>query len=190
MLESRQILSCTAALLMSAPAFAALTEWSRASNGNGHYYEAVRSTTAVTWEQARALAEARGGHLATLTSAAENAFVLSLVSGQPEYWSNTYGGPWLGGYQPNPNSPAASGWEWVTGESWSFTNWASGEPGDQGWQGGKEIYLHFANLSGTWNDFTNDGNATYSYIVEYVPSPGGLPLLVALLGVSGRRRKY
>jgi hypothetical protein len=167
---------------------AALVQWSNASGGNGHFYEAILSSTSVTWEQARALAESRGGHLATLTSAAEDAFVFSLVADQPAYWANSFGGPWLGAYQPNPNVPAASGWVWVTGEAWEYTNWSPGEPGDQGWLGGVESYLHFRDLSGGWNDFTNDGNATYSYIVEYtVPTPGCAILLMALNRRSRRR---
>lgn len=167
---------------------AALVEWSNASGGNGHSYEAVLSATKVTWEEARDLAVSRGGHLVTLTSAAENAFVLSLVANQSAYWQNSYGGPWLGAYQPNPNGPADLGWVWVTGEAWEYTNWLPGEPGDQGWQGGVESYLQFGNLSGRWNDFTNEGNATYSYIVEYpVPTPSGAIVLLALNRRSRRR---
>lgn len=171
-------------------ASAELTEWSTASGGNGHSYEAIYSTTRVTWEDARALATARGGYLATLTSELENSFVLSLAVNQNDLWShNTYGGPWLGAYQPDPAAPAASGWAWVTGESWSYTNWALGEPGDQGFGGGRESYLQFVNLNGQWNDFTNDGNQTYSYIVEYtVPAPGvGACCLLALLKSRSRR---
>lgn len=183
-------LGCTACLFVSCLSSASMVQWKAADGGNDHWYEAVVSPTRVTWEQARTLAESRGGHLATLTSAAEDAFVFSLVANRPEFWNNTWGGPWLGGYQPDPAASAATGWVWVTGEAWSYTNWAAGEPGDQGWQGGRESYLHFRDATGGWNDFTNDGNSTYSYIVEYVvPAPSTAALLGALALLNWRRRR-
>jgi hypothetical protein len=178
--------------VLASCAAAAVTQWRTEDGGNGHYYEPVLSQTRVTWEDARALAESRGGYLATLTSAAEDAFVFSIVSSNLEYWSsNNYGGPWLGGYQPDPSVPASVGWEWVTGETWEYTNWALGEPGDQGGPGGRESYLHFVNFSGEWNDFANNGNSTFSYIIEWnmIPSPSPVGLLIAAGLVMSRRRR-
>ncbi len=167
-------------------------EWREEDGGNGHFYEAILSPTRVTWEQARDLAVTLGGHLVTLTSSAEDSFVFSLIANRPELWqSNSFGGPWLGGFQPNPTGTAPDqGWVWVTGEAWSFTNWASGEPGDQGWQGGVESYLQYRDASGGWNDFTNDGNSTYSFIVEYpIPAPATLVALLACTGLAPQRRR-
>lgn len=175
-------------VLASQTALAALTQWRVDQGGNGHWYEAVVNASAVTWEAARTEAESRGGYLATLTSAQEDAFVWGLVANRPELWANTFGGPWLGGYQPDPSVPAASGWVWVTGETWNYTHWAAGEPNDAGWQGGRESYLQFRDGTGGWNDFTNDGNRVYSYVVEYaVPAPTVVPLIGATF-LRRRRR--
>ncbi len=183
-----QCTSMTVAIVMGSSIQAGMVEWTESQGGNGHFYEGVHSASAVTWESAQSLAVDRGGYLVTLTSAAENAFVLSLVDDTSAFWQNSYGGPWLGAYQPDPIGAPSEGWVWVTGETWGYTNWAANEPGDQGWQGGVESYLQFVNLSGKWNDFTNDGNATYSYIVEYTPAPGALAI-GALFGLFRRRRR-
>jgi hypothetical protein len=181
-LSIRCYIALSAAAVVTCSTNAALTQWRAEDGGNGHYYDTVVSPTALTWETARDSALALGGQLATLTSASEDAFVFSLVSSRPDAWSNnTFGGPWLGAYQPNPYGPADQGWVWVTGEAWSYTHWAGGEPNDAGWQGGVESYLQFRDYSGGWNDFTNDGNRVYSFVVEYqLPAPG----VLAMLGVS------
>ncbi len=60
-------------------------------------------------------------HLATLTSAAENAFIVTNLSSALGT-SNTYG-YWFGLFGND-----ASTYQWVTGEPFSFTNWNAGEP--------------------------------------------------------------
>jgi len=72
-------------------------------DGNGHYYQAMWGPDAITWSAAAAAAVARGGYLATVTSAAENAFVAKLVD-DDRMWHLYNGGtahlgPWLGGFQ-------------------------------------------------------------------------------------------
>jgi hypothetical protein len=149
------------------------TQWPVSAGGNDHFYEAVLATGGITWDSARSAAEAQGGYLATITSAAENQFVLSLLS-DPAYWvvsGNYYHGPWLGGFQP-PGSPEPSGnWQWVTGEPFAFTQWdlSSFEPNNAG---GNEDKLHFhsPNAPGAfWNDIDNSSTSiVHGYIVEYV----------------------
>lgn len=78
------VLPCIAVGQFDDSTFASQAEWSIASGGYDHRYEAVVSRTQVTWKQARAPAEACGGYLATLTSAAEDNFVLIAVSDNPE----------------------------------------------------------------------------------------------------------
>ena len=104
-------------------------QWRVEDGGNGHWYQ-LRITGPMTWSNARALAGSIGGHLATPTSGNENQFIVPLAN-HPEAWvadccGNT-GGPWLGGYQPLDADPSAP-WKWVTGEPWSWTGWAAGEP--------------------------------------------------------------
>ena len=86
--------------------------WSRTVNGVTHAYQAVIAP-GITWNQARAAAIAKKGHLTTITSKAENDLVFSHIQ-NTSYWSVCRGnmfGPWLGGWQPlgSQNSRTAMG---------------------------------------------------------------------------------
>jgi len=109
-----------------------------AQDFTNHTYQVVPGT--FTWRQARADAQSRGGHLATITSQAEYNYIRSLgVLPSASYWL---------GATDEENEGV---WAWVTGEPWSFTAWAAGEPNNLG----NEDYLlssgnpdnHF------WNDW-------------------------------------
>jgi hypothetical protein len=128
-------------------------QWS----GNGHWYKAVLTPDGITWDDAKAEAEAEGGHLATLSSAPENEFIFDLIDAAPFWYTDQYNsshGPWIGGFQP-PGSPEPDGnWQWVTGEPFSFTAWYSGQPDNFG---GAECRLNYyakpgPNRSSGWND--------------------------------------
>lgn len=122
---------------------------------NRHTYTFVCFTG--TWVQARADAESRGGHLATLTSVQENDAVDEAF--------DTDHDAWIGGYQPNPGvDEPVGGWAWVTGEPWSFTAWASGEPNDVG----GEDFLQWW-LSDGWND-ASETHQEVAYILEVGPA--------------------
>jgi hypothetical protein len=99
-------------------------QWRIEDGGNGHYYARVMEP--MDWEAAKVRAEALGGHLATITSQAENDLVmpLCLAGGEPSSW--------LGGKRIGEQ------WTWVTGEKWAFSNWAPGEPNNTN---GVEFYL-------------------------------------------------
>lgn len=102
-----------------------------------------------TWDQAKADAEVRGGHLATFTSAQEWNSVKSLL---PEADTRNL---WLGG----TDAGHEGSWTWVTGEPWNFNAWdiASGQPDNAG---GNENYLSrltplYTSGRNVWNDLPN-----------------------------------
>ncbi len=167
-------------------------------SGNNHWYEAVYVPGGITWYDARAKAESSGYYLATATSEVENQFIFSLIN-DPKYWVNGYGfsplihsfGPWLGGYSVGDVTKPES-WRWVTGETWAFTKWGTGEPNLQ-----NEIAIQYFG-NGLWNDrqptwnnlYPNFGGYTVGYIMEKdalvsIPEPGTLILLGAALALIG-----
>jgi hypothetical protein len=141
---------------------------------NGHCYEAVLAA-GLSWDQAKDDCVARGGHLVTITSAAENAFVFNLVSGNPSFWFlDDYGnglGPWLGAYQTPGAEEPDEGWQWVTGEPFSYTNWEVGQPGDMGNVDQNRLrFFKAGGLTGDrWDDCEPDNPLAHrlGYICEY-----------------------
>ncbi|NBS79480.1 hypothetical protein EBS57_06645, partial [bacterium] len=77
-----------------------------------------------TWEQAKADAEARGGHLATITSEAEWNFVRTVLSDDFSAAYESGADIWLGG----SDLKVEGQWEWVTSEIWGFHDWRTGQP--------------------------------------------------------------
>lgn len=148
--------------------------WPIAAGGNGHVYEPVLVPAGVTWNTAFAAAEAAGGVLATVTDAAENAFVFSLVGGSSQFWNGGWG-PWLGGFQPLGSAEPAGGWRWVTSEPWTYASWASGEPNNNCANVAERRLSYRApnNVPAPlWNDMPDAaclGAAVVSYVVEYDP---------------------
>lgn len=109
----------------------------------------------LTWTAARAAAEAAGGYLATLTSAAENAFAVSLINGPT----------WIGGFQPAGSPEPAGNWQWVTGEPFTYTHWHPDEPNEYV---PHEDYLLFRKSDGLWIDGYNELGAVdrLGYLIE------------------------
>jgi hypothetical protein len=138
--------------------------------GNGHCYEARLVPSGITWQAAQNLCLADGGYLATITSAAENDFIFSLISGDPSFWyidgAGNGEGPWVGGYQP-PGSPEPAGnWLWVTGEPFTYNNWSPGEPNNVGSGEDRLVFFGLRALIGDkWNDVAA-GAPEHGYILE------------------------
>lgn len=140
--------------------------------GNGHSYELFVVPTGLTWLEAKLAAETSGGYLATITTSAENDFVFNLVKDVPNAWFlDSFGdtmGPWLGGRQRVNSREPDGGWEWVSGEAWTYTNWAYGGPNNS-YGGGAEDSLLFLGRGSErgreWNDFPGLRKA-YAYVVE------------------------
>ena len=184
-------------------------QWTIASGGNGNYYEVVAAPGGITWDAASAAANALGGYLATITSAAENNFVFGLAD-DPAYYviapTNPLRviGPWLGAYR---TGPLPSNFAWVTGEPFTFTDWASGEPSNSGGDENNIDYIGKCSstpcsLAPTWNDYSSTtpfygGQLPVGYVVEFntdpVPEPGSMAFVflgISAIGLRRRRQKH
>lgn len=177
--------------------------FSTEQGGNGNTYEVVLDA-GVSIDGARAAAGADGGHLVTITSPAEQAFVESLLDGADaptgSYWMDL--------------QRAGEGFAWGTGESFDFSNFAPGEPND--FLGNEDVgQIYWAQTSaedlasrrGRWNDsvttgYPNADNESFptldlsraGFIVEREATAIPLPLavfaapLTALLAAGAARR--
>lgn len=155
--------------------------WPIADGGNGHWYEVVVVPEGISWQEANDRSQARGGHLATIISAAENRFVFGLTLAKPSCWDFRRGrsvGPWLGGRQTRQEADPAAGWSWVNGEgNFSFTCWAPGEPNGGNGIGFLGFYQESASGAEFWNDMPNE-HPLYpvrGFVVEYEPVSGPDP---------------
>ena len=119
-----------------------MTGFTNQQNYNGHSY--YRSTGSMTWTDARQACINMGGHLVTSTSLAENNFLFGL-------WPNG----WIG-LTDEVNEGV---WRWVTGETYSWSYWNSGEPNNAG----NEDYIQFVG-GGRWNDLPN---TSLPYVLEF-----------------------
>ena len=153
-----------------------IATWEQSVGGNGHTYEVRCADGVITWDEADLLARQAGGHLATITSAAENDWLFNTLASSQSLYTHGWWGPWLGGRQstsqPDYSEPAG-GWIWTTTEPMSYTNWLPGQP-DNG-HGGAENAIHFVGINGSiegkWNDFFEDDlnpvDIPCAYIIEY-----------------------
>lgn len=121
----------------------------------GHSYLVAMKPT--SWKEARKLAEALGGHLATISDENENTFVGKLAR------KNGAGNVWIGlSDEANEGS-----FIWVTGEPLAFTKWRSGEPNNNSAEQTPENYAVIATSSAAneWNDL--GGDAIRPFVVEF-----------------------
>ena len=176
---------------------AALIQWPVIDGGNDHYYELVEES--LNWNDARDAAAARtrfgvAGHLATITSAEEGAFITTNFATNHQ---------WIGGFQFDKLAEPAGHWRWVTDETWSYTNWfAPQEPNESGapedWAAFGGSNHKDGSLPGQWQDwkfFGDPNDRPTGYFVEYdalaIPEPSTLGLLFIGLGslaVNAKRR--
>ena len=124
---------------------------------NGNTYSVY--DTSVSWKFAKQLAQELGGHLVTITSEEENKVVTNLIQGNKKMLY------WLGATdEGNENQ-----WNWVTNESFDYTNWDAGNEPTRQWG---EDYLAICAEStspvkspGEWLDVKNmasgDFNSNY-----------------------------
>jgi len=126
-------------------------QWRVQDGGNGHWYQ-MREFGTLSWFLHRDAAVAVGGHLAAITSAAENAHVERLIPQTvPGYGQNYIFGPTIGLFQ-SPGAPEPDGgWSWVTGEALGFTDWFPTEPNNFP-NGENWVRLRFQGGTLAWND--------------------------------------
>jgi len=142
---------------------------------NGHCYEAILDQ--VTWYEAKAACENLGGYLVTITSAQENEFVFNLVKDNNAFWYldafDNGLGPWIGGYQEDGAQEPDGGWRWVTNESFSYTNWETGQPDNVHGAALNQNCLRFFKKGGLIGDHWDDSEGInpvehrLGYICEY-----------------------
>ncbi len=156
---------------------ASILKW----HGNGHYYELVKEGDNRFWKDAYDYAQRQKfiendtglvyrGHLAVITSLDEQTWIfdnfLSPIV-NPKCFI------WLGGFQKEQNKGwPAEGWFWVTGEPWSWTHWASGEPNDGGTPRDERYLTMYRD--GGWNDLAGSSDIisdwAMAFLIEYEPS--------------------
>ena len=170
----------------------------------GHYYQYIETTTTgsgLTWTEGQAEANAAGGYLATITSAAEHQFVIDNLN---------FGSDRVA-YVGGSDAASEGTWNWIEGVGASATTtqfWSGGatgsavngayapwttntnEPNNNNPDGvntpyGGEDYLFFyvnAGFSGaTFNDLTGQGDEDYGFIREYDSPPAIEPVDIDLL---------
>ena len=132
----------------------------------GHYY--TITTKKLTWQQAMEFAKENGGYLAIPNSAAENAFLQSLIP-KPKYaWIGIYDPNYMTNYCYNDTNCAFddSRFETVKGEPLTYKNWATDQPdnlvkpydvykGKQLVSPLGEHWVAMASTDGKWADFGN-----------------------------------
>jgi len=123
-----------------------ITGFTSQQNYNGHSY--YRSTGNAIWTVARQNCINMGGHLVTVTTAAENSFIFGL---------------WPSGWIGLTDEVTEGVWQWVTGEAYSYTSWNPGEPNNAG----NEDYVQFVG-GGKWNDLPNNVSLPYVLEFEYI----------------------
>jgi hypothetical protein len=165
---------------------------------NGHYYEIVLVNpnlgVPIGWEEARLQASQRtyecvAGHLATITSEAEDILLEALrqtvvqqVGLLPDDVNHAHEF-WVGGFQTPGAAEPAGGWEWINNEGsipalpfggyqsgvnapeTPFAFWRPNEPNDCN---GQENYLAIGRAgSRGWNDEGCTPQQIWGYVVEY-----------------------
>lgn len=173
-------------------AIAAPIQW----GGNGHYYDFVPAN-GISWNAARAGASSmsfngQSGHLVTITSAGENAFLSANFN-----IGGRFNLAWTGGFEPADNGV----WRWADGPEagvqfsnfaaptapFNYANWGGIEPNDVG---ATEDFMAFNIGSffsgiapGQWADSPQNpppgSDPVRGYLVEYVaPVPEPASFLV------------
>lgn len=96
-----------------------------------------------------------GGYLACVTDEKEQVFINNLNTSNRRAW--------IGGFRDD-----IFRWRWVSGEPWSYENWADGEPNNSENVVSNENCVAIWNSRGQWNDLnTNNTYEQSGFICEW-----------------------
>jgi len=127
---------------------------------DGHIYELY--DVECSWDFAKHMCEKLGGHLVTITSAAENYTIRSLVK------SGVQSSYWLGAHNNTGDWDSQPDFVWITGEKFDYSNWAVGEPCATG---SRYTLQHFVDMRKSadyrWVNTYNTNKSGKGFICEY-----------------------
>ena len=107
------VAAALAGVVVSGVAAQDAVQWRIEDGGNGHWY-LLDATVGISWNEARSRALARGGDLASIENAEENALLAGPVLGDLQLDGGNQ--VWLGGRK-------SGSWEWIDGSKFNFTSW-------------------------------------------------------------------
>ena len=133
---------------------------------NHHLYLLFTTPLAFNWIQAQEMARIAGGHLVTVTSSAENDFIVSNILTHPGALGDV-----PIGYTDILSLETR--WDWVTGEIALTSNvsifsyWNPGQPSNTGGESIAHYYAHNTTTARYWNDRNADASVYHAVIVEF-----------------------
>jgi len=115
---------------------------------NQHEYQLIEEL--MTWQQSRDKCASLGGHLVTLTSQAEEQFVIDnfVVPANQTIW--------VGATDENSEGH----WEWITKEPWEYTHFPPGKP-DEACGGEDYLLMYNIDKGHAWDDLSNTTNVCF-----------------------------
>ena len=137
---------------------------------NGHGYGL--SARPLSWSQSQSYSRSRGGHLVSISSAEEQAWLVTrFADGQQPFWI---------GFTDQRREGT---WEWTTREPVTFLNWRQGEPNDGTIFSSEDYAVMNWERPGKWNDL-DDRDGPYQALFE-IDDPDSLSEDYAALNLDG-----
>ncbi len=191
---TKAYIACLAIAFVGASASAATILGPVVNPANGHQYYLLDD---ATWQGGEAESVTLGGHLTTINDANEQNWVFTTFGTVGQVDRSL----WIGYHEV----ATEGNYVWVNGEPNGYTNWAPGEPNNNGGIG--EAFVHmirtgngFGATPGKWNDLNSPNNlypqfVPFGAVAEIVPEPSTLALAafgfigLAACAVSASRRR-